>query len=133
MRRIVLSAGLALLALAPVAHAQQDGAANETLEVMLLRISASTHCGTTISGRSRPLTSGPAFRDTRTGTSRIRRRSQPRRARSRRTCTRTSTIPAKTLAASQASQRAALTGDESSGSTPSAAPWSSRPSDRSSH
>lgn len=44
MRRIVLSAGLALLALAPVAHAQQDGAANETLEVMLLRISASTHC-----------------------------------------------------------------------------------------
>lgn len=44
MRRIVLSAGLALLALAPVAHAQQGGAANDTLEVMLLRISASTHC-----------------------------------------------------------------------------------------
>jgi hypothetical protein len=44
MRRIVLSAGLALLALAPVAHAQQGGTANETLEVMLLRISASTHC-----------------------------------------------------------------------------------------
>jgi hypothetical protein len=44
MRRIVVSAGLALLALAPVAHAQQGGAVNESLEVMLLRISASTRC-----------------------------------------------------------------------------------------
>jgi hypothetical protein len=48
MRRILLSAGLALLALAPVAHAQQGGvevmSANESLEVMLLRISASSRC-----------------------------------------------------------------------------------------
>ena len=48
MRRILLSAGLALLALAPVAHAQQGGmevmSTNESLEVMLLRISASSRC-----------------------------------------------------------------------------------------
>ena len=48
MRRIFVSAGLALLALAPVAHAQQGGAAavpaNDALEVMLLRISASSRC-----------------------------------------------------------------------------------------
>jgi hypothetical protein len=48
MRRILLSAGLALLALAPVAHAQQGGRAvvsvDEPLEVMLLRISASSRC-----------------------------------------------------------------------------------------
>lgn len=48
MRRTLLSAGLALLALAPVAHAQQGGAAavpaNDALEVMLLRISASSRC-----------------------------------------------------------------------------------------
>jgi hypothetical protein len=48
MRRIFLSAGLALLALAPVAHAQQGGAAavpaNDALEVMLLKISASSRC-----------------------------------------------------------------------------------------
>jgi hypothetical protein len=56
MRRIVLSAALALLALAPVAHAQQGGAAvvsaNESLEVMLLRISASSRCteGCTVRG-----------------------------------------------------------------------------------
>jgi hypothetical protein len=49
MRRTLLSAGLALLALAPVAHAQQGGAAavpaNDALEVMMLRISASSRCG----------------------------------------------------------------------------------------
>ena len=48
MRRIFLSAGLALLALAPVAHAQQGGAAavpaSDALEVMLLKISASSRC-----------------------------------------------------------------------------------------
>ena len=48
MKRTLMSAGLALLALAPVAHAQQGGAAavpaNEALEVMLLRISASSRC-----------------------------------------------------------------------------------------
>jgi len=48
MRRIFVSAGLALLALAPVAHAQQGSAAavpaNDALEVMLLRISASSRC-----------------------------------------------------------------------------------------
>ena len=48
MRRIFLSAGLALLALAPVAHAQQGGAAavpaSDALEVMLLKVSASSRC-----------------------------------------------------------------------------------------
>lgn len=48
MRRIFLSAGLALLALAPMAHAQQGGAAavpaSDALEVMLLKISASSRC-----------------------------------------------------------------------------------------
>jgi hypothetical protein len=48
MRQFVLSAGFALLALAPVAHAQQGSAAavpaNDALEVMLLRISASSRC-----------------------------------------------------------------------------------------
>jgi hypothetical protein len=44
MKRTFLSAGLALLALAPAAHAQQGVAANEALEVMLLRTSASTRC-----------------------------------------------------------------------------------------
>ena len=54
MRRIVLSAGLALLALAPVAHAQQGGAANDALEVMLLRISASTRCADGCAVRGSP-------------------------------------------------------------------------------
>lgn len=49
MRRMFLAAGLALLALAPVAHAQQGGAAvvpmNESMEGILLRISATSRCG----------------------------------------------------------------------------------------
>lgn len=54
MRRIILSAGLALLALAPVAHAQQGGAANDALEVMLLRTSASTRCADGCAVRGSP-------------------------------------------------------------------------------
>ena len=48
MKRTLMSAGLALLALAPAAYAQHGGApavpANEAMEVMLLRISASSRC-----------------------------------------------------------------------------------------
>ena len=54
MKRTFLSAGLALLALAPLAHAQQGGAANEALEVMLLRTSASTRCTDDCTVRSLP-------------------------------------------------------------------------------
>jgi hypothetical protein len=48
MKRTLMSAGLALLALAPAAYAQQGGQPvvppNEAMEVMLLRISASSRC-----------------------------------------------------------------------------------------
>ena len=48
MKRTLMSAGLALRALAPAAYAQHGGApavpANEAMEVMLLRISASSRC-----------------------------------------------------------------------------------------
>jgi hypothetical protein len=49
-----LSAGLALLALTPAVHAQESVAASESLEVMLLRISASTHCGERCVSRGTP-------------------------------------------------------------------------------
>jgi hypothetical protein len=54
MRRRILSAGLAVLAAAPLAHAQQAAPANEALEVMLLRISASTRCADACAVRGLP-------------------------------------------------------------------------------
>ena len=54
MKRTFLSAGLALLALAPLAHAQQGGAANEALDLMLLQTSASTRCTDDCTVRSLP-------------------------------------------------------------------------------